>query len=51
VASGASNSEEFKGHGRGTPGGPPKVATTKPSSDVATTKPARPERSASAKKR
>src|SRR5207249_4857109 len=28
VASGASNSHEFKGHGRGTPGGPPKVATT-----------------------
>jgi hypothetical protein len=53
VASGASNSEEFKGHGRGTPGGPPKAgATTRPSSgDVATTKPSRPERSASAKKK
>ena len=53
VASGASNSEEFKGHGRGTPGAPPKVgATTRPSSDdVATTKPSRPQRSASAKQK
>jgi len=31
VASGASNSDEFKGHGRGTPGGPVKgSATTRP---------------------
>jgi hypothetical protein len=51
VASGASNSEEFKGHGRGTPGAAPNVATTKPSSEVATTKPSRPQRSASAKKK
>ena len=36
VASGASNSQEFKGHGRGTPGGPPKLPTTQ----VATTQPA-----------
>ena len=38
VASGASNSEEFKGHGRGTPGKPPKSATTR----VASTQPAKP---------
>jgi hypothetical protein len=30
VASGAGNSEEFKGHGRGTPGAAPKPATTQP---------------------
>ncbi|MEO6437107.1 MAG: lamin tail domain-containing protein [Tepidisphaeraceae bacterium] len=30
VASGAGNSIEFEGHGRGTPGGPPKGATTQP---------------------
>jgi len=37
VASGAGNPQDFKGHGRGTPGGPPKAATTQ----VATTQPAR----------
>ena len=36
VASGASNSEEFKGHGRGTPGKPPKSPTTR----MASTQPA-----------
>jgi hypothetical protein len=53
IASGASNSEEFEGHGRGTPGAAPKIgATTRTSSDdVATTKPSRPQRSASAKKK
>lgn len=53
VASGASNAQEFKGHGRGTPGAPPKVAPTTQSvaDSAAATKPARPERSASAKKK
>jgi hypothetical protein len=41
VASGVSNSEEFTGHGRGTPGAAPKVASTQPSREGATTKPAR----------
>jgi hypothetical protein len=38
VASGASNSEEFKGHGRGTPGKPPRQPTTRV---VAATQPAK----------
>jgi hypothetical protein len=37
VASGVSNSVEFKGHGRGTPGSPPKAATTQ----IASTQPSR----------
>jgi hypothetical protein len=44
VASNAANSDEFKSHGRGTPGGPPKVATTQPTTKPtasATKKPSR----------
>jgi len=38
VASGVSNSDEFKGHGRGTPGKPPKTAATQPVRSAAVSK-------------